>query len=315
VSISGARVRNFQSIEDAEIQFGSFTVLVGKSSSGKSAFLRAVRACVRNTAVPANVRQGTPKAEIAVHVGDAVVAVERGKSLSTYKLHQETLETFTKSGRTVPPQIEKVLQFPLVADTDVNFSFQFDRPFLLAETGSQAAQVIGSLTNVSLLHAATREANRRRGEASATLRVRKADVENHRARLKEFADLPDRKKRLVEAETKVAELQELEQSLQSLRRIVAEIRTLADSLAEMEAIQPPDLTETLEEVSNLNSQLSKVESCSQEIRRLRERLRSDAVRARSLKEEVAQMEADYDEHLRQAGQCPVCGSDTSHLHS
>lgn len=312
MSILGARVKDFQSIQDTEIQFGSFTVLVGKSSSGKSAFLRAVRACVRNTAVPANVRQGTAKAQVAIMLEDtSVVSVERGKSLSTYKLHQETTETFTKSGRTVPPQIEKVLQLPLISDTDATFSFQFDRPFLLAETGSQAAQVIGSLTNVSFLHAATREANRRRGEAAATLRVRKADVESHRSRLQEFMDLPERKKRLVEAEVKVAEVKELEQSLGSLRRIVIEIEKLGATLNEMEAIQPPDLTTALEEVSELNTRLSQIEECSRAIHQLRERLRTDATQARSLKEEVAKMEADYDEHLREVGHCPVCGSDTT----
>lgn len=315
MKVSSAHVRDFQSIKDAKVSFGSFTVLVGRSSSGKSAFLRALRACLRNTIVPANVRQGSAKAVIDVEFDDGpTVRIERGKSLSTYRLiNGETEETFTKSGRTVPDGVAKIARVPLIADTDVTFSFQFDRPFLLAETGSQAAQVIGSLTNVSLLHAAVREANRRRGEASSTLRVRKVDVESYRGRIKEFADLPARKKQVIAAEEQLAELSQLEESLRSLRRTVGEIAKASTALAELEAVEPPDVSKLLEEVVILNAVLKKVELARSSAQSLKRSIQEQAGTVRSLKEQIAVMEIEYDEHLRAAGKCPVCGADTSDL--
>mgnify|MGYP001228451488 CR=1 FL=1 len=49
-------VRDFQSIEHATIKIDGFTALVGRSNIGKSAFVRAVQACVTGAPVGAYVR-------------------------------------------------------------------------------------------------------------------------------------------------------------------------------------------------------------------------------------------------------------------
>jgi exonuclease SbcC len=311
VTLRSARVRDFQSIEDAEVDFGDFTVLVGPSNSGKSAFLRALRACLRNTAVPANVRQGTAKALIDVTFDDATVSIERGKSLSTYRLGNEL---FTKSGRSVPDQIARAIRLPLIEASDATFAFQFDKPFLLSEPGSQAAQVLGSLTNVSLLHSAVREANRRRQAAQATLTTRKTDVERLSTQMRAFSDLPQLKVRLEQAERRLEQAQKTERARADLQTRIERIQRLEGALAGLKAVEPPDTSiqlanaeQTVARLRSLRAPMTRINRIAADLKRLCTEVKDLHYAAQAAQQEHADL-------LTALGRCPTCGADTSHPH-
>lgn len=294
-------VRDFQSIQDLEVAFGAFTVLVGPSNSGKSAFLRAVRACLRNTFVPANVRVGASRSQVTVELADVEpVTIERGKSLSTYKLGTEA---FTKSARTVPDAVAKAISMPLIEGSDLNFSFQFDRPFLLAETGSQAAQVLGSLTNVTLLHEAVREANRRRGAASSRLKIRQEDAARFAEQAQEFADLRAEQARLTAAEAELQEIQKESERLSSVQTIVARL----DGFTEPEL--PPEPADVDQEISRLGTEISQLSQIRRLVAQISEQateVRKLADRARAFKVQADQHEQEYQRMLHDLGVCPTC---------
>ena len=46
--IERVHIQGFQSLADVDLELGGFTVIQGKSNSGKSAFIRALRAVVTN---------------------------------------------------------------------------------------------------------------------------------------------------------------------------------------------------------------------------------------------------------------------------
>lgn len=307
MTVLAAQVRNFQSVADARVEFGRFTVLVGPSNSGKSAFLRAVRACLRNTAVPANVRQGAVKAEIDVLFADAIVGIERGKSLSTYRLGPEI---FTKSGRTVPEPVAAAIALPLIEGTDATFTFQFDKPFLLSEPGSTAATVIGSLTNVSTLHAAVRETNRRRGEAANLLRVRQADVLRYRTQALDFTGLTRRKADLDQATSLLAAAQQTQQRLQRLQQVAATVRAAEDALERLSATQPADVAPLLAQATATAARLTAVTIAARRVRAEAEGLRRGADHATDLRYRTEQLEEQHRELLASLGVCPTCGACT-----
>jgi len=56
--------KNFQSLQDVEIELGKFTVIVGASSSGKSALIRAIEAIASNSLNSDNIMQGTKHASV-----------------------------------------------------------------------------------------------------------------------------------------------------------------------------------------------------------------------------------------------------------
>lgn len=307
MGIKRATIKDFQSIKDLNLEFGKFTVLVGPSSSGKSAALRAIKSLLRNSFVPTNVRQGAPKSVVSVDFDDVSVSSERGKSLSTYYLGTEA---FTKSGRSVPEPITKAIKFPLIEGVDPSFSFQFDKPFLLSESGSTAAGVIGSLTNVSLLHQAVREANRRRSEASSTLKVRRVDEEALLSRVGSFTNLKGRKEALDEARQKLLDVKRIEAENRELRRLVVRIEQADSVLNNIDVPEVVDVSDKLAGVESLVSMLGLLRASERAAITNLTQIQKTGKLVVSTNEEIAQLSQDYDKLLRDAGVCPVCGKKT-----
>lgn len=210
-------VKNFQSIRDAEVELGSFTVLTGPSNSGKSAFMRAARALVRNGFTPSQVRQGTKETHVVLEFDDHTVEAVRGKSKSTYILDGDE---YNKAGRTVPPEAEAAMRLGLVSEVDSTFSTQYDSPYLISDPGSTAAKVLGSLTNVSVLHNGLRETNRRTLEAKAQLKSRNSDLTTYKEREASFEYVDEKRRIMDKAEAVMSELSKLGEDVSLLDSIL-----------------------------------------------------------------------------------------------
>lgn len=180
-------VQNVQSIKSAELDFparpggGSFVTVVGPSSSGKSAFLRAVRALISNTSSASTLlRAGTKAFEVSAETTSGAVAIKRGASQSVYTVDGKT---YTKCGTTAPDAATEVFGF---SDPDLHVRFQFDRPYLLSETSGQAAHVLATLSNAHILRDASSEAtkiSRREAQTSSMLTDEVAQSEEELALL------------------------------------------------------------------------------------------------------------------------------------
>lgn len=300
--LKSARVENFQSLAVVPMMFDQFTVLVGPSNSGKSAFLRAIRSLVRNTFVPANVRQGQTKAIVLIYLNGHIISSERGKSLSTYYLEDDP---YPKSGKSVPPEIVQALKMPLIEGIDPHFSFQFDRPFLLAESGSTAASVIGSLTNVSVLHAAVREANRRRGNVSSTLKVRYEDREKLQQRVETFRFLPARKKSIDKARKALQKAEGLQASLSALQTATS---ALEASQAFLETFTLPEVPDI--DLASLEADIAELNALDDLTHTVKQGLTiAEGYRKMGLQhgESVAALDVEYQQVLESSGVCPTCG--------
>ena len=219
--IENISVQDFQSIVSGKVDLGKFTVFTGPSSSGKSAFLRALHGLTRNSFNPSQVRLGQSVTTVSAIVDGRKVEAVRGKSKSTYKLDDEE---YTKAGRAVPEDVEAVLSMPLVADLESSFATQFDKPYLIADPGSTGAKVLGTLTNVSVLHDGMREANRRKLSINAEIKVRKADLEADNAEVEQYLDIPILEESISQAEAALA-------NIQKLQRDAVEVGGLVDAIS------------------------------------------------------------------------------------
>lgn len=308
-----ASIRNFQSIEEADIEFGKLTVVVGASSSGKSALLRALRTLVMNASSPAFVTHGEKSALVSLLLDDGVartkVSLERGKGLSTYalQLEGETEVKFTKCGTAVPPEIATVFAMPVIEDEYLNFAFQFDRPFLLSEPATKVAKVLGDLTNINVLYEAVREASRRHRETSAKLKVRSGDLDTLRERVQQFADLPKRRKAIVSARELYDEALERSETVKELDSLIDRTSVAQTALDELQAqslrqveVDTTVLDERHAAVVGLRALIDKVWATSKELAAAKKEL---AV----LDQEVSDLDAKYHDKLVETGTCPVCG--------
>lgn len=269
--IENISVQDFQSIESGKVDLGKFTVFTGPSSSGKSAFLRALHGLTRNSFNPSQVRLGQSVTTVSAIVDGRKVEAVRGKSKSTYKLDDEE---YTKAGRAVPEDVEAVLSMPLVADLESSFATQFDKPYLIADPGSTGAKVLGTLTNVSVLHDGMREANRRKLSINAEIKVRKADLEKDNEEVEQYADLTSLEESISKAEDALLRIQ-------YIQRDATEVDSLVDTVSlrnrtleqyEKEVVDLSAYSKTLEEVTSDLHILSGVDGAVNNIQILKRQL-------------------------------------------
>lgn len=248
------------------------------------------------------VTNGETTSLVSVRDNKSVISLQKGVTNSgEYKIHKEGEgdRTFTKLAGSVPSEVSEELG---ILTSGLNFAFQFDPPFLLKESGSAVAFTLGSLTGVSRIFEAVKEANRKRLAASSLMKTRAADLSQVQERLAQFGDLEERESRLSAAENLYLEYLKTEEQNSTLQGMLQDLLKCRSALAEIVVPVVPDFTE-LERVqaerfrldvllSNLKSALKTASEASQ--------------RQATAEEEQKNAEAEYHEELRKAGRCPTC---------
>lgn len=170
-------IKDFQSIEKADLEISGFTVITGKNNSGKSAVQRAIRGVFQNTRGHAFVRHGKPHSEVSLSFEDGnSVTWLKGKKENKYIINGKE---FDKVGSGTPEELEDFMVQPITAggrEIWSQFAPQFTgQVFLLSETGSVLAEAISDVERVQTLNNAMKQSERDKRSANSTLKVRKKD--------------------------------------------------------------------------------------------------------------------------------------------
>jgi len=265
------RVSGFQSLRDVDIDLGRFTVIVGESGCGKSAFIRSLLKMSRNDAV-SGTSGGADWSHLPPAASNAVVTLDidghtvqwiKGKD-NCYVVDGEKL---SKGGKGCPDEVQDSLKMRELGfgGTDkyhLNFAQQFDMPFLLDDSGSKVAKILGEITNVNILYAANRQANTLKGNATRTLTVRKGDLESQVELLQEFSELPSKKRVL-------AALQELQILLLSKADLYKELFSFNSRLCRLQD-QHTSITQRLEALKELPAASERVSVVQEDLYTLRQ---------------------------------------------
>lgn len=93
------KLKNFQSIEEAELEFPTgVTLIQGPSASGKTAILRAFKACVSNPNGTGHyVKHGAKNAQVELTLGDDTLTWERTKSTTNYYYKDQEYQKASKA--------------------------------------------------------------------------------------------------------------------------------------------------------------------------------------------------------------------------
>lgn len=323
-------VGNYQSLRRVKVELGRFTVITGRTGVGKSALFRAVFMLAFNASGTSYISRGEKSCLVSAagdeieHTGmddDRWKAVIHRGGRDSYDLEVPAppdadacgdfikRSTFTKLNRKVPEQVSAVLRL-----TDLNFAGQQDRPYLLDSTGSEAARVLGRLTNVTLLYKAAQEANRRRLASAAQLKTRQADLEALEAQIAGFITLPAEKTAVEEAEAALERLRGLQRQLERLDLLTAVLaRNLAtqDLLADRTIPEPPSLAHLEELAARL--QRFRAMTAAADDANLKFRARESTLAAAEYAERQAARELrDYTD---QWGVCSLCGQPVRKEHA
>lgn len=306
MSITHLSIRNFQSLRSIDLDLGLFTVIVGPSSSGKSALIRAFKALASNVRGSGVITRGQKVMAISARTETHVVTLERSERAGAYRIAGDgTSLTFTKLAGEVPEQVTRALQIDPVSGDGGSLSFaqQFDKPYLLDESGATVARVLGELTNVTTIFEAVRAANRIRTNAASALKTRQNDLEQVKTRLVAFTGLSERLKALDEAEQIEAHRAELDNRAGRLATAIkaAQIAHCAAERADVpEAPDPAELNALANRYLDLEAALNALAAKQTRLSRVSIDLRIAEKTAAQLEQEVAAAQAA-------AGTCPTCG--------
>lgn len=314
MSISEVQIRNYQSLRKIDLELGAFTVIVGASSSGKSAFIRALRALVSNQRGTAFITQGERNMSITAFTDRGKVILKRsiGTNGNEYIIHPVNGEDkkFTKLSGSVPDEVSDFIG--IQSKDPLNFSSQFDKPFLLDESPAEVARILGALTNSHIVSNAAREANRLKLSASGKLSVRKEDLEQAVERLATLTAWEVHRESVTAAESLLERAQELASELASLDKMKERVGTLSAKLKRAKALSEitvPDLTEA----KAVHDELKKLKSLQDDLDDTSARLKDKKALVKSLNEKALQASKDHTSLLTELGICPTCGQETHNL--
>lgn len=299
-------IRNFQSLRNVVLDLGRFTVIVGASSAGKSAIVRAVKAVASNVSGTSVITRGATTAAITVRTADAVITLEHSRGAWRYRLATPdgVEEEYSKLNRAVPPAVTTALRIDPVpaGGCSLNVAGQFDRPWLLGESGATVARVLGELTNVDTLFQAVAEANRQRRGHSATLRTRLTDRDRLAGQVRQFRCLPARLAACDRAEAAAARATVLELRIARLTAAINAHDSAAEHAQQSTAPQVPSdtaLCQLQSDIGRLEGLLNTVAAAHREVGQAN----------RSIVGAEAEEHARHDDlHalLVAAGTCPTC---------
>ena len=300
-------IKNFQSLHNVSLDLSPLTVIVGPSSSGKSAFTRALKTLTSNQRGDSFITHGESQTVITAKTDKGTVALLRGKK-NEYVLIPEDdsaqQKTFTKLAGNTPEEVSEFIGIP--AKDPLNYSNQFDMPYLLTTSAAEVARTLGELTNVSVIFEASREANRQRLQASSTLKTRASDYESLTQNLDKYRALKSNGEKLELAEDLLKQAHSVQTRIKMLEAVLSHIKDIPAV-----TLKPvPDLSE-IERIHHLTSTLKNI---LDRLTRSQQTLDTETEKSKRLTEAVQAKEQEYSQTLEDAGTCPTCGQSTGHDH-
>ena len=227
------RIKNFQSIKDAEIEISGFTVITGTNNSGKTAVMRAIRGVFTNAPAGPLLRRGEAYLSVTIHFDDGNTVTwekgwekpdRKGKTVNRYIVNGKTLPNV---GRSAPEEVRLLgvgeiragsdRIWPQIADQVTGSLFLVDRP------GSVMAEALSDVERVGKLSSALRLSESDRRSVSDRLRIRREDLENARTNLSHYEGLDD-------ILPLASDLRDRKASLDALRSRITEANALLDRL-------------------------------------------------------------------------------------
>ncbi len=258
-------IKNFQSIEHAELEIDGLTVLTGTNNAGKTAVVRAFNAVFTNPSLSENiVRVGASMAEVNVDLGDVKLGwakgKERGKSINRYKIDDKTYDNVDRGA------IEEIFGYgirPVECGKEEfwpQIALQQDPvSFLLGRSGSLIAEaVVSDIDRVATLNTILSLAEKDKREAKAEIKIRTEDLKQAESKLAEFDAF--RELQLEFQDLTMSQVMSLDKEIKSLEQLSSQHEGLKrqieslEGLPEIELIREPSM-EGLEQVGLLLASL------------------------------------------------------------
>lgn len=257
------KVRNFQSISDADITVDGFTILVGESSQGKSACLRAVNAACYNKFKQGFLKYGTDTLRIDIRHSDdeRVLTVTKTKKDSPeYKLGDTV---YQKLNRTVPPEVEDFNGFGSIDSYEqkypLNFFTQFSKPLLLEFSQKRILEILSSSKAFDDMNDANSKLNKKKEQNSGAFKQVSAMITDNKQQLSDYTERESRIHDGIGSMSGLAELlRTCENSLVTAESLNAELSSHLNAEQRSESLKK--ILALCSDITDLNNRVERLET-------------------------------------------------------
>lgn len=215
-------IENFQSIEKVELELEGFTVLVGRSSIGKSAIIRAIEGAFINKLGDSFVRHGESSSLVRIQCPEIDLTWKKGGGHNDYWINGEE---FTSVGRGPVPKIKEAGFYEIEthnSSVSVQTSNQFQPIFLLDPStvkGSAAAEIISDIGRVGELQEALTLASKDKRSKASEIKVREKDLKKVEKSLADYQDLDSHLALWDEVQNQAVVLEKQQTKCETLRKL------------------------------------------------------------------------------------------------
>ena len=214
-------IQNFQSHPDTSLKLvNGVNVIIGKSDSGKSVIIRALRWVFENkpggTAFQSN-WGGETRVTIHLDSGDVIQRV-RHKTDNYYLLNKSRFDAL---GGKVPDEIQKALNL-----SQVNTQFQFDSPFLLASTSGEVANHFNTIAGITQIETSTRLLKKEISDTKHIIATSQTTKKELKKESKQYQHLDLFEADLEVLEQEINEKNNLNKAITKLNKILVDFQKL-----------------------------------------------------------------------------------------
>jgi len=214
-------IQNFQSHKNTELDLvPGVNIIIGKTDSGKTAILRALRWLIKNRPGGEAFRSvwgGKTEVKISTTEGGIIT---RGKGDDNYydvnSLHLVAFKT------EVPEEVSSILNL-----SDINLHHQFDQPFLLNSTSGEVATHFNKIAHIEQIDISTKRVKGWITDIKQNIAENTSQIDKYNIDLKKY-------KNLDKLEIELEVLENLDQSLTKIINIRAEFLNLLDNIHDTE---------------------------------------------------------------------------------
>lgn len=261
---SHVRVKNYQSVNEADVPLGPLTVVVGDNTAGKSALLRAIEsACFNETGV-GFITYGESKTEVELTLSTDGAPThcllwrkkrEGGATYDLWRYDPAELDVadkqhFSKLGAAVPPEVRKALGV-IEIDVDKTLTIvpqvhkQGEFAFLIDRSEGQAARALARMTKLDVVVEAQGLIRTDVRRVNAELKATNDNIEGYERQLQEFDGLDNDLAALAEAMHQMRNIEVLQAEATSSRRAYDAYSTAWSALIAIPELPPYGATDAL----------------------------------------------------------------------
>lgn len=288
--IKRLRVRNFQSHEDTELSFEpGVNAIVGRSDSGKTALLRALRWVVTNRPTGDSFRsEWGGDTVVEVETDNSVVSRERTSTTNLYKVDGTELEAI---GTSVPEEVARALNI----HPEINLQAQFDRPFLLDSTPGEVSRTLNKVARLDIIDESRKLIEKWLREAESSLKFKIEELEKTEEELEGYDFLPKLEIELEVLEEMEERRKRLSSSCERLKSTLRKLREIRREIREEAKIASQG--QGLDEALSMISYYDKLLERTSDIRRLTRKIITTRIELEKL-EALAEPEESVDDLLK-----------------